>query len=123
VPKQAATFVLGCALLAIGAGLWVPSDKRYDTLFVAATAQALLLVLVYTALAIGAVRMMLLTPQAQPFWRWIVFPAAAVVPGLALYGTLVPFPAYPERIGLYAGIAALIAVALWLLAIRQGKPS
>lgn len=123
VPKQAATFVLGCALLAIGAGLGVPSDKRYDTLFVAATAQALLLVLVYTALAVGALRLMLLSPHGQPFWRWVVFPAAAVVPGLALYGTLVPFPAYPERIGLYAGIAALIAVAWWLLAIKPGKPS
>jgi len=122
-PKQAASFVLGCALLAIGAGLWVPPDKRYDTLFIAATAQAVLLVLVYTALAIGAVRLMLLTPRAQPLWRWIVFPVAALAPGLALYGTFVPFPGYPERIGLFAALAALIAVAIWLTSLNNDDTS
>ena len=50
-----------------------------------------------------------------------VFPVAAVVPGLALYGSLVPFPAYPERVGLYAGVASLVSVALWLWVIRSRR--
>jgi hypothetical protein len=37
---------------------------------------------------------------------------------LALYGSFVPFPAYPERIGLYAAIVALMLVAWWLWAYR-----
>ncbi|MBU3664877.1 MAG: APC family permease [Chthoniobacterales bacterium] len=113
-PQTAATLVLALALLAIAAGSLVPSGQRYDTLFVAATSQAVLLVIVYSALALGALRLMLRQPGGQPRWRWIVFPLAAVVPGLALYGTFVPFPDYPERLGLYAGLAALAATIAWV---------
>ena len=100
-------------------GTLVPAAERYQTLFVTATAQALLLVLVYTALAIGALRLMWRNKTSQPWWRWIVFPMATVVPGLALYGTFVPFPDYPERFGLFAGIAALALVAIWVWRVRN----
>lgn len=118
-PNRAAAVVLVCALLVVAAGLLVPAPRRYDTLFVAATAQALLLVLVYTALAVGSLRLMGRDAHAQPWWRWIVFPLATVVPGLALYGTFVPFPGYPERFGLFAGFAALAVVALWVWRVRN----
>jgi amino acid transporter len=113
-PHHAAGFVLFIALVVICAGLFVPPADRFQTLFVTATAQGLLLVLVYTALALGALRLMWRSPDRQPVWRWIVFPAATVVPGLALYGTFVPFPGYPERFGLFAGLGALLLVALWV---------
>jgi amino acid transporter len=117
-PKAAGIVVLWGAMLAVGAGLLVPADQRYETLFVTATAQALLLVLVYTALALGALRLIFRNPAAQPLWRWIVFPLATVAPGLALYGTFVPFPEYPERFGLFGAIAAIVLTVLWLLRIR-----
>ena len=120
-PNNAAALVLGCALSVILVGLLIPSEDRFRTLFVAATAQGLLLVLVYTGLAVGAVRLMAMSRTPQPWWRWIVFPLATVVPGLALYGSVVQFPAYPERIGLYAGIAALVLVAAWLWVIRSRR--
>ncbi len=101
----------------------MPSDARFQTLFVAATAQALLLVLVYTALAVGALRLMAQGGQRQPLWRWIVFPLATVVPGLALYGTFVPFPGFPERYGLYAGLVSLAIVAVWLVWSERRKRS
>lgn len=113
-PNHAAVLVLLCAVLVIAAGSLVPASDRYQTLFVTATAQAFLLVLVYTALAIGALRLMWRDRKSQPWWRWIVFPLATVVPGLALYGTFVPFPDYPERFGLFAGIAALGLVVFWV---------
>lgn len=118
-PSHAAALVLVCALSVIAAGLFVPAADRFQTLFVTATAQALLLVLVYTALAIGALRLMSRDPRSQPWWRWIVFPLATVVPALALYGTFVPFPGYPERYGLYAGLVALGLVAFWLWRTRE----
>jgi amino acid transporter len=121
-PHHAAVLVLLVAVLVIVGGLLVPSADRFQTLFVTATAQALLLVLVYTALAVGAQRLMWRDGRRQPFWRWIVFPLATVVPGLALYGTFVPFPGYPERFGLYAGLAALGAVFLWVWRVH-GRPS
>jgi amino acid transporter len=119
-PHHAAAFVLGLAVLVVAAGFFVPAAERFQTLFVTATAQALLLVLVYTALAVGALRLMWRSPDRQPLWRWMVFSAATVVPGLALYGTFVPFPGYPERFGLFAGIVALFTVALWVF--RVGGP-
>lgn len=118
-PSHAAALVLVCALSVIAAGLFVPAADRFQTLFVTATAQALLLVLVYTALAIGALRLMSRDPRSQPWWRWIVFPLATVVPALALYGTFVPFPGYPERYGLYAGLVAIGLVAFWLWRTRE----
>ena len=117
-PGMASRVVFCCALLAVACGSFVPADGRYNTLFVVATAQALLLVLVYTGLALGALRLMLRSPSDQPAWRWIVFPVAAIVPGLALYGTFVPFPGYPERYGLYAGIAALALILAWLAMLK-----
>jgi len=119
-PHHAAAFVLGLAVLVVAAGFFVPAAERFQTLFVTATAQALLLVLVYTALAVGALRLMWRSPDRQPLWRWMVFSAATVVPGLALYGTFVPFPGYPERFGLFAGLVALFTVALWVF--RVGGP-
>jgi amino acid transporter len=121
-PKAAGIVVLCGAMLAVGAGLLVPAGQRYETLFVTATAQALLLVLVYTALALGALRLIFRNPAAQPLWRWIVFPLATVAPGLALYGTFVPFPEYPERLGLFGAIAAIVLTVLWLLRIRALVP-
>jgi amino acid transporter len=121
-PKAAGIVVLCGAMLAVGAGLLVPAGQRYETLFVTATAQALLLVLVYTALALGALRLIFRNPAAQPLWRWIVFPLATVAPGLALYGTFVPFPEYPERFGLFGAIAAIVLTVLWLLRIRALVP-
>ncbi len=112
-PVAAAAVILAAAVLFIAGGLLIPSDRRFKTLFVAGTAQALLLVLVYTGLALGALRLMLRSPARQPVWRWVVFPMAAVVPLLALYGTFVPFPDFPERYGLHAGLLTLGLVILW----------
>jgi len=112
-PVAAATVILAAAVPFIAGGLLIPSDRRFKTLFVAGTAQALLLVCVYTGLALGALRLMLRSPARQPVWRWVVFPMAAVVPRLALYGTLVPLPDFPERYGLHAGLLALGLVILW----------
>jgi len=118
-PRAAALAVLSCAMLAVGIGLLVPAGQRYDTLFVTATAQALLLVLVYTGLAFGALHLMLRNPAGQPLWRWICFPLATLAPALALYGTFVPFPDYPERLGLFGALAAILLVGVWLLRVRN----
>ena len=118
-PGNAALVVLGCALSVIVAGLFLPSGDRFHTIFVAATAQGLLLVSVYTGISVGAVRLMVVSKTRQPWWRWIVFPLATVVPVLALYGSFVPFPAYPERIGLYTAIVAVAVIFGWLWAYRR----
>jgi hypothetical protein len=78
-------------------------------------------VLVYIALALGGLVLMFRSSKLQPLWRWFVFPAATVVPILALYGTLVPFPSWPERFGLLAGLAAIATTAIWLVVLKHRK--
>jgi amino acid transporter len=118
-PSTAAGVVFLCAILVIAAGLFVPTGSRFQTLFVAATAQAILLVLVYAGLALGGLVLMFRSPRSQPLWRWMVFPLATVVPALALYGTPVPFPGWPERFGLLAGFSALGLTAIWVWILRR----
>ncbi len=118
-PSMASSVVLGCALVVIAGGMFVPAAARFQTLFVSATAQALLLVLVYVMLAAGGLALLLRAPKSQPAWRWIVFPAAMVVPLLALYGTLVPLPGSPEIYGLAAGILALALTGGWVVALKR----
>ena len=117
-PSGAATLVLFFALLTIVGGLWVPAEIRYNTIFVAATGQALLLVVVYSALSFGALRLLWRSGK-QPWWRWLVFVLATVTPLLAFYGTVVPLPEYPERVGFFAGMVAMVVVLLWLGWIRR----
>jgi len=120
-PAAAATLIFATALLFIFGGHFIPADRRFKTLFVAGTAQALLLVLVYSGLALGALRLILRSPSRQPAWRWIVFPAATVVPLLALYGTFVPFPDFPERYGLHAGLLTLCLVTCWAVWVGSAR--
>jgi amino acid transporter len=117
-PRTASTVVLVCALLTVLGGFLVPGDKRFETLFVAATAQALLLVLVYAALALGALRLMIVNKSGISWWRWIIFPTAMIAPALALYGTFVPFPDFPENIGIFIALSALFTVGLWVFVLR-----
>ena len=120
-PAAAATLIFATALVFIFGGHFIPADRRFKTLFVAGTAQALLLVLVYSGLALGALRLMLRSHSRQPAWRWIIFPAAAVVPLLALYGTFVPFPDFPERYGLHAGLLTVCLVTCWAVWVGSAR--
>ncbi len=77
--------------------------------------------LIDIALAVGGLVLLFRSSKFQPLWRWFVFPAATVDPVLALYGTLVPFPSWPERFGLLAGLAAIATTAIWLVVLKHRK--
>jgi amino acid transporter len=121
-PARASTLVLVCALAAIGAGFLVAPAARYETLFVAATAQGLLLVSVYAGLALGALKMLFRAKQKWSLGRWVVVVLASTAPLLAFYGTVVPLPDFPERWGLLAALAVLVAAGLWVAWLPERKP-
>ncbi len=77
--------------------------------------------LIDIALAVGGLVLLLRSSKFQPLWHWFVFPAATIVPVLALYGTLVPFPGWPERFGLLAGLAAIATTAIRLVVLKHRK--
>ncbi len=119
-PAWASSAVLVCALLAIGGGFLVSAADRYNTLFVAATAQGLLLVTVYAGLALGALKMLIQAQRPQNLKRWGVVTLATLMPLLAFYGTVVPLPDYPERWGLFAALTVLVVVTIWIT--RMPRP-
>ncbi|HEX2031803.1 MAG TPA: APC family permease [Actinomycetota bacterium] len=71
-------------------------------------------------LSVGAFRF--LREEPRSLWRPVVLLAAAGVPVLGLYGTLVPFPAGPARIGLGIAVAIAVLALVWLLYLQQRRP-
>jgi|SRR5579859_2448615 len=111
--------VFACALLVIVVTLLLRVDV--GTAFgVAAGIGAILILLIYVALVAGAVRILL--EGSHAWWQWIVLVVAGVTPLLGLYGTVVPFPAWPLSLEVYGSIAALILVSLWTLVMKFAYP-
>jgi hypothetical protein len=61
---------------------------------------------------------MIVNKSGISWWRWIIFPTAMIAPALALYGTFVPFPDFPENIGIFIALSALFTVGLWVFVLR-----
>ncbi len=118
-PTMASHCVTGTALIAIGIGFFIPAAERYKSLFVAATAQGLLLALTYAVLAIGACKILLASRKFSPL-HWIVALVACSMPVLALYGSLFPFPDGPEQWGVWGAAAAILLAIVGGLAWKPG---
>lgn len=111
--------VLLAALLLSGVTLLSGIDPL--TAFgITATAGALLVEAMYIGLALAAVR--LLRDDLAPWWQWLLLVVAVIAPGLGIYGSLVPFPAWPLNIAVYAALASMLLVGLWTLALRRLAP-
>ncbi|HET8842605.1 MAG TPA: APC family permease, partial [Ktedonobacteraceae bacterium] len=75
---------------------------------------AILIEIIYIVLALGAVRFLIETRQ---WWGWIILVVAVLTPLLAIYGTVVPFPAWPLSLEVYIGIGGLILAGAWTLLV------
>lgn len=110
-------FCVGVA--AVGLAVVSGVDTLEATVIVV-TAGSLLIDLIYISLAVLAVRFIIGEPG--PWWRWGVLFIAVSTPVLALYGMLVPFPVWPNNVGIGLGIGGGLLALLWSLAIRQTEP-
>lgn len=78
---------------------------------------SLLIEVIYILLALVAIRFLLEDPAK--WWRWIIVLVAVVTPALGIYGSVVPFPAWPSSLGVYCAIAGVVLSALWTLAMLR----
>ncbi len=91
------------------------------------TVGSLLIELIYIALCLAAVLLLLQDPRK--WWRWLFLLVAIATPILAIYGSVVPFPAWPHNLGIFISLAVIALSLIWTLvnrfafAARLGKAS
>jgi amino acid transporter len=85
------------------------------------TIGSLLIELIYVGLCVGAVRLLLQDPARV--WRWLFLLVAIVTPILGIYGSVVPFPAWPQNLGIYIVIGVIVLSLVWTLVNRFAFPT
>lgn len=84
------------------------------------TIGSLLIELIYIGLCVAAVRLILQDPGK--WWRWLFLLVALVTPFLGIYGSVVPFPAWPQSLGVYIMLAVIVVTIIWSLTVRFAFP-
>jgi amino acid transporter len=85
------------------------------------TVGSLLIELIYIALCGAAVILLLQDPTK--WWRWLILLVAVVTPILAIYGSVVPFPAWPQNLGVFISLGVIALSAIWSLVNRFAFPA
>ncbi len=85
------------------------------------TIGSLLIELIYIGLCLAAVRLLLEDPGK--WWRWLFLLVAVVTPVLGIYGSVVPFPVWPQSLGIYFSLAVIALSLLWTLVNRFAFPA
>ena len=77
------------------------------------TIGSLLIELIYIGLCVAGVRFLLQEPGK--WWRWLFMLVAVVTPILGIYGSVVPFPVWPQNLGVYIVLAIIVLSGAWTL--------
>jgi amino acid transporter len=85
------------------------------------TVGSLLIELIYIGLCLAAIRLLLQDPSK--WWRWLILLVAVVTPILAIYGSVVPFPAWPQNLGIFISLAVIALSLIWTLVNRFAFPA
>lgn len=85
------------------------------------TVGSLLIELIYIGLCLAAIRLLLQEPTK--WWRWLFLLVAVVTPILGIYGSVIPFPVWPQSLGVYISLAVIVLSLIWTLAIRFAFPT
>jgi len=57
------------------------------------------------------------------WWRWLFLLVAFITPILGIYGSVVPFPAWPQNLGIYIVFAVVAFSLIWTLLNRFAFPA
>src|SRR2546421_4389028 len=80
---------------------------------ITSTVGSLLIELIYIGLCIAALRFLLQDPGK--WWRWIFLLVAVATPILGIYGSIVPFPVWPQSLSIYLTGAVIVLSLIWTL--------
>jgi amino acid transporter len=84
------------------------------------TIGSLLIELIYIVLAVVAIRFV---REAPIWWRWIVLAIAIVTPVLGIYGSVVPFPPFPNSLAVYVAVACVVVAGVWAFLMPSLRPA
>jgi len=85
------------------------------------TIGSLLIELIYIGLCLVALR--LLAADPGKWWRWVFLLAAILTPILGIYGSIVPFPTWPQNLGAFISLAVVVLSLVWTLVNRFVFPA
>lgn len=113
---------LWAALTHYGAATHTP-DVLQAALILSASG-SYLITFVYALLAAGGLWLVLVVEHRprQLWWRLPVVLVALAVPVLSFDGSLNPFPAYPNDLGVYFAAASLLIAMVWFATLRVWRP-
>jgi len=80
------------------------------------TIGSLLIELIYIGLCLAAVRLLLQDPGK--WWRWLFLVVALITPILGIYGSVWPFPTWPQSLSIYVSLAVVVLSLIWTLVTR-----
>lgn len=101
-----------------------PLPGYIQTFFITTAVGSYLIELIYAFLAIGALWILWSTGQrgSADIWKYIVVLVGLATPALAFKGSLVPFPVYPNDLGVWIAVAVGVLVLVWTFAIARMFP-
>lgn len=80
------------------------------------TIGSLLIELIYIGLCLAAIRFLMADPTK--WWRWLFLLVAIITPILGIYGSVVPFPVWPQNLGVFVSLGVVVLSLLWTLVNR-----
>ena len=97
--------------------------NNLEAFSISAAVGSFLIEAVYALLAIAAFSLIWRNFQgAGRLWRLVVAIIGLATPVLAYYGSLHPFPAYPNDLGLIIAGGCAVLVAIWFLYLQTAHP-
>ncbi len=111
--------ILVTALSQIGVADATAQGNVFTQFGIMSTVGSLTIEIIYIILAVVAIRFVREKPA---WWRWIILGVAIVTPLLGIYGSVVPFPAYPTNLGAIIALAAVVVSGLWTALVTRIRP-
>lgn len=118
----AVLLILWAAVQSWGRGAQMPSELQ--TFFVTAAAGSYLVELIYLLLAAVALKILYFEYGFSPrgLWRYLLVLMGLATPVLAFWGSLSPFPTYPNSLGVWLAVGGLFLVAFWTTGLLLRTP-
>ncbi len=115
-------FIVAGLVLVIVSITTASSSPNVLTVFgIMSTIGSLLIELIYIGLCLAAVRLLMADPTK--WWRWLFLLVAVVTPILGIYGSVVPFPVWPQSLGIYISLAVVVLSLAWTLVTTFAFPA
>jgi amino acid transporter len=110
--------LIGTVLSQLGLASATAQGNVLTQFSIMSTIGSLLIEAIYIFLAVVAIRFV---REKSSWWRWIVLVVAIVTPLLGIYGSVVPFPPYPNSLAVYIAAAGIVVAGIWTFFLTRTR--